>query len=341
MRSDTLDRLRCPSCRAQRTFDLASTQELDGEVREGAVTCRACGERRTIGAGIVDLLPPELPRFVSAEAAGLDRFADLMRSDGWTRETILELPYREDGYWFCQATAMQQTLATTDLDFAPGKRILDVGSNTCWASAMLAGNGLDVTALDINANEMQGLRTADWWFEDRNVYFERVLGVMFDLPFADGVFDYVWCCEVLHHNHRANLRRTMAELARVLKPGGRVIVVNETCRSLHDPKWRPGHEVAEFEGHEHAYFPRTYARAARRSGLGVRVVYPWTVPMFAPGQFALTPETSVRRSAWWFVVHVVRRVRALRRLALFYKHYIDGAAAFYMIATKPEVAGDE
>ena len=53
---------------------------------------------------------------------------------------------------------------------------------------------------------MQGLRTADWQFEDKGVYFERVLGVMFDLPVRRRARStYVWACEVLHHNHRANL----------------------------------------------------------------------------------------------------------------------------------------
>jgi SAM-dependent methyltransferase len=331
-----LERLRCPSCHARQSFELSAyARSGESEVREGTLTCRSCGDQRSVSAGIVDLLPADLPPFVSAEAAGLDRFVNTMHDYGWTREDILALPFREDGYWFCQARAMQQTLATTALGLAPGKTILDVGSNTCWASAMLAENDLDVTALDINANQMQGLRTADWWFEAKDIYFERVLGVMFDLPFADGVFDYVWCCEVLHHNHRANLYRTMRELARVLKPGGRAIVVNETCRSLRDPKWRPGHEVAQFDGHEHAYLPWSYVHAARRAGLQVQVVYPWTVPMFSPTTFELQPETSLRRAAWLLTVHTTRRLPALRRAALAYKHYIDGAASVYMIATNP------
>jgi SAM-dependent methyltransferase len=313
---------------------VAATAANATEVRAGTVSCSNCGELRAVAAGIVDLMPVEVPDFVSAEAAGLDRFVETMHAYGWTRDDILELPERNDGYWFCQATAMRQTVATTA--FSPGDRILDVGSNTCWASAILAERGLDVTALDINANEMQGLRTADLWFEAKNIYFERVLGVMFELPFADDVFDYVWCCEVLHHNHRSNLNRTMRELLRVLKPGGQVIVVNETIRSLRDPKWRPGHEVAQYDGHEHAFLPRTYVRAARRAGFEVRLVYPWTVPMFGPGRLELAPDVRIRQAAWWLVIHTIRRVPRLRRIALAYKNYIDGRAAFYMIATKPQ-----
>jgi hypothetical protein len=56
----------------------------------------------------------------------------------------------------------------------------------------------------------------------------------------------------LHHDHRANFTRTFEEPHRVLKPGGRLLVINETLRSLLDPTLDPGKSVAEFEGHEHA-----------------------------------------------------------------------------------------
>jgi SAM-dependent methyltransferase len=314
---------------------VTQTKASGGELREGSVSCSVCGETRSISAGIVDLFPPDLPEFVKSEAAGLDRFADSMRADGWTRETILELPERYDGYWDAQATAMRQALSTRKPKLAAGRSILDVGSNTCWASAILAERGLDVTALDINAGEMQGLRTADWWFDAKGIYFERVLGVMFALPFADETFDFVWCCGVLHHNGRANLYRTMRELRRVLKPGGSVFVVNEPCRSLRTPKIRPGREVAQYEGNEHVYQPRTYIRAARRAGLDVQLVYPWTVGMFTPHVFKVPRTMGIRRAAWIFVVHVVRHIPLLSRAALAYKQYVDGRAAFHMIASRP------
>jgi hypothetical protein len=105
----------------------------------------------------VDLMPPRPPEFVTREAAGLERFADVMRAEGWDRERVLNLPYEQNGYWYAQATAMHQTLANEALDFQPGRRLLDVGSNTCWASAAFAERGLEVVALDIAAIPLQGL----------------------------------------------------------------------------------------------------------------------------------------------------------------------------------------
>jgi hypothetical protein len=66
------------------------------------------------------------------------------------------------------------------------------------------------------------------------------------------------------------------------------------------------------------------------------VVYPWTVRMFGPFAFELPEETTIRRAAWVFIVHVVRHVPALRRAALAYKQFVHGRAAVHMIATRPE-----
>jgi SAM-dependent methyltransferase len=288
--------------------------------------------------GIVDLLerPPE---FVTREAAGLKRFADLMRADGWDRGRVLELPYVELGYWYAQATSMQQVLEgrVAGLDLSPGRRILDVGSNTCWASAMFAGHGLEVVALDIAVHEMQGLATADWWFEAKDVYFERVLSLMFEPALASGSFDAVWCCEVLHHNHRSNLARTLRELYRLLKPGGQLIVVNEPVRALRSPKLHPGAEVAEFEGHEHAYLRSSYVRATRAAGFQVNVFGPSRLPPFTEGTLGLGAEASTLHGFRVALYHAVRRHPRLSAAYLAWKTYIDGMS-LHMIASKPEAA---
>jgi len=335
MRTDLLSVLRCPRCKADRSFEVRSRMEAGGEVREGELTCRECGEWRAINGGIVDLMI-DPPGYVLREQAGLDRFADHMRASEWDRERVLKLPHEQSGYWYAQATLMHQVRAT--VPFQAGQWILDVGSNTCWASAMFAEQGLRPIALDINANEMQGLATADWWHEDKGRYMERVLAPMFDLPFADGSLDWVWCCEVLHHNHRRNLRKTMREVHRVLKPGGALIVANETLRSLRDPKLDPGKDVAEFEGHEHAYMRCSYVHAARRAGFDIDVRGPWYHTIFGADQIGLSRRMTARQGFSAAAAHAVRRSERARRMYLAWKAYIDGGTALHMIATKRAAA---
>lgn len=324
--------LRCPRCKAEGSFDLAVEAEDEREVREGELTCTACDESRRIRRGIVDLMP-ELPAFVRREAAGLDRFADRMRAQGWDREMVLSLPYHQHGYWYAQATMMHQVLQTVPLQ--PGETILDLGSNTCWASAMLAERGLRVTALDIIASEMQGLATADWWHEAKGVHMERVLGVMFDISLASNSLDWVWCCEVLHHNHRANLWATMRELHRVLKPGGSAIVVNETLRSLRRPHLNPGKGVEEFKGHEHAYLRRSYVNAARDAGFRVDVRGPRLHPVFSEEPFGISPRMRIRDGFLAAAAHAARRDPRIGRAYLAWKAYVSGDTSLHMLATKP------
>lgn len=316
MKPDLLELLACPRCHAERPFDLDAHEEDDREVRTGELTCRSCGHRAPIEHGIVDLLhdPPE---FVTREAAGLERFAQTMRADGWDRERILKLPYEQSGYWFAQGAAIERLFEL--MEFQPGATILDVGSNTCWASNIFAKHGLKVIALDIATAQMQGLRTADWWFEENGVYFERVLSVMFDPAIASGSLDYVFCCEVLHHNHRENLDRTLRELHRVLKPGGKLLVVNEPLRFLTNRKLDHAEDVAEYEGHEHVYYLHEYLMAARRAGFKVRVMRPNTTPFYRGDPFVLLPDDSVGVAARKFAKHLVRSNERTRQAYTLYQ----------------------
>jgi len=322
VRETLLDALRCPACHADRALALARTDENGArETREGALACERCGHRAEIRRGVVDLLhkPPE---FVAREAAGLGRFAERMRRDGWGRERILNLPHEPDGYWMVQSTSMDQLLSV--LDLRPGQRLVDLGSNTCWASAIFAQRGLDVIALDISTHEMQGLYTADWWFEGRGVYFERVLGTMFDLPLADESLDYVFACEVLHHNDRRTLRRTMDEAFRVLRPGGRLLVLNETMRFPLEPKLRPGREVAEYEGYEHAFAFATYYAAARRAGLRRE-------RLLGPIYHRFFWEPAPRSPVW----RALRRSRAGRRAYAAWLTLVRGGVQLSVVFRKP------
>ena len=316
MQTELLEILACPRCHAERPFELEVREEDDREIRAGDLTCRACGHRAGIDGGIVDLMH-EPPDFVTREAAGLERFAGVMRDDGWDRERIMQLPYEQSGYWFGQAAAMERLHEI--MVFEPGATLLDIGANTCWASNIFAKEGLRVTALDIAATEMQGLRTADWWFEESGVYFERILSVMFEPALASGSFDYVFCCEVLHHNHPEHLRRTLAEIHRILKPGGKLIVINEPLRFLTNRKRDHAQEVAEFEGHEHVYYLHEYLLAARRAGFKVSVMRPNTTPFFRGDPFELRPTDELSIATKKYAKHLIRRSDRARRAFTFYK----------------------
>ncbi|MET9293316.1 class I SAM-dependent methyltransferase [Streptomyces sp. NPDC003077] len=111
-----------------------------------------------------------------------------------------------------------------------GRRVLDVGCGAGPLLASLRERGALVTGVDSSAKmlELARRRLGD----DAALYPADLAG---PLPFADGAFDDVIVCLVLHYLE--DWEAPLAELRRVLAPGGRLIVaVNHPfVRKLADP----------------------------------------------------------------------------------------------------------
>lgn len=339
MREATAELLRCPRCRRDRTLDLDAATSDDREIRDGLLRCRECGHEAALRDGIADLLH-EPPAFVTREAAGLERYAEqVMRCErGWGAGYITSLPYVQNGYWYTQAATMEHLLRV--VDFQPGQRLLDVGANTCWVAHTLAARGLDVIALDILSDDLQGLGSAEHWLAHDGVFFERTLGTMFDLPIAAGSLDYVFCCQVLHHNDRAHLRQTFEEASRALKPGGLLIVANETMRFPLDLNLRPGarhpnEDVSAFEGNEHAYFYGQYAHAARRAGFGWELLEPMYHPFFRDEPYTLTPAVRDREAVRMVALNMLRKRASWRRRYRDWLTMVRGTVQLTALCRKP------
>lgn len=57
------------------------------------------------------------------------------------------------------------------------------------------------------------------------------------LPFSDGQFSMVAACEMLYHRNVADVRQAVTELARLVEPGGHLLIVDSAysaCSSAHD-----------------------------------------------------------------------------------------------------------
>lgn len=118
-------------------------------------------------------------------------------------------------------------------DLAAGQRVLEIGCGTGNVSLRVARRypGLEVVGTDPDplalararrkAGDLPGLR------------FERAYGQ--ELPYPDGSFDRVLSALMLHHLDEATKAATLAETARVLRPGGSLHIVDFTgeSRGLH------------------------------------------------------------------------------------------------------------
>lgn len=95
----------------------------------------------------------------------------------------------------------------------PGSRVLDLGCGPGFDTAVLRQQQRRAFGLDLSWPMMQAGR-------EYGLAVPCVQGNMCALPLADTAVDGVWACASLLHLPRPLLPTALAELARVLRPGG-------------------------------------------------------------------------------------------------------------------------
>ncbi|GAA1346720.1 demethylmenaquinone methyltransferase [Falsarthrobacter nasiphocae] len=101
------------------------------------------------------------------------------------------------------------------VDARPGERVLDLAAGTGTSSEPYADAGIEVVAGDISEGMLAVGR-------ERRPDIEFVYADALDLPFEDESFDVVTISYGLRNVQDTS--RALAEMLRVLKPGGRVVV---------------------------------------------------------------------------------------------------------------------
>lgn len=105
----------------------------------------------------------------------------------------------------------------------PGERVLDVATGTGWTSRLVATRGAYVTGVDIAADLIAAARATA---EAERLPIEYHVGDAEALPFDDDAFDAVVSTFGVMFASRAE--DAARELARVVKPGGRLALATWT-----------------------------------------------------------------------------------------------------------------
>lgn len=118
----------------------------------------------------------------------------------------------------------QRLIDNAELD--RGERVVDVGCGTGKvpiAAAHTVLPGGEVVGIDASA-EMIAMSRKTAAAEKVEVAFHQA--VMEDLPFPDDHFDVVLSCQALHHVPRDAKLEALSEMRRVLRPGGRLLLLD-------------------------------------------------------------------------------------------------------------------
>jgi SAM-dependent methyltransferase len=104
-----------------------------------------------------------------------------------------------------------------------GALVLEAGCGTGCQTRFLAANNpaASFVCVDISPDSLNQAKAAARERGFTNVRFQQAS--LFKLPFADGMFDFVFVCFVLEH--LSDPAGALAELMRVLKPGGQITAI--------------------------------------------------------------------------------------------------------------------
>lgn len=200
-----------------------------------------------------------------------------------------ELTGRETISYFHPSKRWEYPWALERARLPPGSSVLDAGCGASIFPVYLAELGHQVTGVDLAVpSKLSALH---------GVRIDYVAAGLTHLPFADESFDAVFCISVIEHLGYGGIAQALAELRRVTRPGGRLMITTDYFEDAKAEIWYEG-EGAPFrvdwgffdEEHLHRYLLQ--APGLRLEGeLDLQVDWPAVKPQMR--RFHGYPYTSV------------------------------------------------
>jgi len=193
-------------------------------------------------------------------------------------ETMTETPKRSakdqfdrqaahyDKQW---STWSEETLGwlLASADPQPTDFVLDVATGTGFTALAFAPSVETVIGMDVSPGMLEQARKQAGERRIANAVFQE--GAAESLPFADGVFDIVTCRIAPHHF--LSIEKFLREAARVLKPGGRLALVDTAVPddSPEAAAWQNAVEAVRDPSHVRNHTPQEWRTMVQAVGLTV------------------------------------------------------------------------
>lgn len=175
--------------------------------------------------------------------------------------------------------------AVRSLQLPPGSQGLDAGCGIGLHTVLLAqavGPTGHVTGLDLSPEfvRLAADHAASCGLSSQTTFRE---GNVSQLPFKDNTFDWLWCVDTVHPDPAEDSIPALAEFVRVVKPGGRIVLLYWSSQKL-----LPGYPLLEARLDAAFAEMAPYTRGVRRPELHLLKALGW---LQRAGLKALTAQT--------------------------------------------------
>ncbi len=202
MKTALLQILSCPKCQGHLTC--APILQEAGEIKEGHLLCANHHDYEI--KKFVPLFSPK-ENYVKA-------------FEFMERHSIFNLPEKEGEKLSVKQMTEKEFQGQTDfsLDKLRGKRVLDAGCGGGRFISYLQKQGVEVIGIDMRPGLLYEYASE---FKDDS-RFHLIQANLFELPFQENSFDYIFSLGVLHHT--PDPKKAFMGLVRYLKKGGKIAI---------------------------------------------------------------------------------------------------------------------
>ena len=197
MKKELLDNLRCPL--THKRLRLENPVEQDGEIESGLLTTEG-GAQYQVLHGVPRFVPKE--NYASSFGFQWNKFCKTQL------DSHTGVPVSSDRFY--RSTEWSP-------DILKGKKVLEVGCGAGRFTEILLAAGAIVTALDYSSAV-----DACWKNHYLHPNLNVIQGDIYNLPFQEETFDFVFCFGVLQHT--PDVKKAFMSLVPQLKKGGRLAV---------------------------------------------------------------------------------------------------------------------
>jgi SAM-dependent methyltransferase len=212
------------------------------------LTCPACATVYESRDGILSLLAPARREYYSQF---LREYTHIRLAEGRGAQPasyFLRLPDCDPSHpmaWQWRIRRCTVKAFDCSVRLCPGSKVLDLGAGCGWFSHHLASAGHYPCAVDVTIDEQDGLGAARHYAAE----WPRVQAEFDGLPFLDRSVEVVVYNASLHYS--TNYAATLREASRVLRPGGRIVV-------LETPIYKWAESGARMAAERHRQFEKRY-----------------------------------------------------------------------------------